>query len=141
MSELKDLITIRNYIPEFDKNFIFSTWKKSIYFGNKYLRDIPEDHFFEKFELLIKSILDKPEMTIKVACLKEDISVILGYSVYESELFHFIFIKLMWRGLGISKLLLPESIQAVTQMNHCGETLKQKHFPDASYAPFIIGTL
>lgn len=74
-------------------------------------------------------------MSIKVACLKDSPDVILGYAVYEGHCLHWVQCKQAWRGIGIAKLLCPETITTVSHLTRLGKTLMFKK--NLVFNPFI----
>ncbi len=117
-----DLIAVRNYVPE-DKNFIMATWLRGLYHGNMWFNLIPRDIYFKHYNKVVEAILAKPTTTIKIACLKDDPEVILGYSVYENNNLHWVQTKAAWRNIGIAKSLIPTNITTITHVSKVGVTL------------------
>lgn len=115
MESLKknDLIAIRDLEPE-DYNFVYATWNKSYCFGNPSFRKIPQTDFYKYQSCVIRHLLTKPGVQKKVAVLKEDPDIILGYAFYEDDIAHYVFVKDDWRRIGIAKGLLPLGIQTIT---------------------------
>jgi hypothetical protein len=135
----KNLISFRSYLPG-DLHFILSTWLRGLYYGNDYFREIEDKVYFKNYENIIKHILAKPSVRIDVACLKEDDSVILGYTVTEKKddknILHWVFVKNIWRGIGISKDLLdPLEIKTTTHITNKSMRTKPKRI---EFNPFII---
>ncbi len=71
-----------------------------------------------------------PNVNVKIACLKEDENVVLGYSVArkinEVNILDFVFVKSAWRGIGIAKSLVPSPLHVVTSLTKSGKALKPK---------------
>jgi hypothetical protein len=136
MLDKKDLITVRGPHPD-DINFIYASWLRGLYYGNTFYGEIPQDIFMANYQKVLQSLLMRA--TVRVACLKEDPEVILGYSVTRTtdagETLDWIFVKSAWRRIGVAKSLLPNKISAVTHMSKVGKSLKPK---DAVYNPFLI---
>lgn len=77
-----------------------------------------------------------PKTQIKIACLNEDPDVILGYSVMEGDhTLHFVFIKEIWRKMGIAKQLVPKSVVTTTHLTKVGRMAKPKSW---RYDPFLL---
>lgn len=110
---------------ETDRNFIFSTWKKGLKYGNSVSSQDPKA--FDRWSQdLISTTLKQATTTI--AALKEDDDVILGYSVVRGDTIDWVFVKNLWRKIGIAKELLkhitPKYVSRVTKP---GETLRIKY--------------
>lgn len=140
-----ELITIRDYIENEDKNFIFSTWLNGLFYGHSYFSHMPKDLFMTNYHRVIGDLLENPNVTIRVACLKEDTSVILGYAVsrsaYDTSVLDYMFVKPAWRKIGIAKSLLPQNLSAVTHLTKPGAALLKTKLPTVVFNPFLIELL
>ncbi len=138
MQELtkSDLVSIRDY-AESDKNFVFSTWLRGLYYGESYFSQVPKGIFMENYHEVIEKTIDPLTVSIKVACLKDEPDVILGYAVlaHFSTHLHYVFVKKAWRNIGIAKSLVPVSIKTVSHLTHVGRAVLQKH-PEVVFNPF-----
>ncbi len=132
--EVEALMTFRSGKVE-DKNFILATWLRGLYSGNSWFKEIPKDIFMKHYHDILMNILTRPTIEVKVAVLKEDEDIILGYSVYEGSTFHWMFVKEAWRRVGIGRSLLPEKCVTVTHLTSIGSKLKPKSM---RFNPFII---
>jgi len=88
-----------------DIPFIYATWSNCIKQGSDLGRISGTILFFTAFHKLIDSILLKETCKIRVACLPDDPNVILGFLVAYPTQIHFIFVKQVFRGLGIGRAL------------------------------------
>ena len=132
MLDKKDLVSLRGPRPD-DVNFIFASWLRGLYYGDTWFGEIPKDVFMENYHKVVQNILTKAD--VRVACLKDDPDVILGYSVSSGSTLHWIFTKSAWRKIGIGKSLLPEKVDTVTHLTKIGRSLKPK---DCIYNPFAM---
>ena len=104
---MKDsLINIRPYKQE-DYNFILSTWLKGFYYGNKNKFKKSKDAVMNETHAIVDAILKDTTTLIKVATLKDEEDIILGYSISGPEVLHWVFVKSDWRRFGIGKKLIP----------------------------------
>lgn len=133
----KDLITTRRVLPT-DLGFIFSSWLKGLYYGNDWFREIDQEAYFEKYHQIVEAILFKPTTTVTVACLVEDPDVLLGYAIYETlgpvSTLHWVFVKPVWRKLGIAKSVVPKNVTIVTHLSKVGLNIKPKEW---KFNPFL----
>lgn len=116
-----------------DRNFILSTWLMGLYYGNPWFKEIEKDIFMANYHTVVCGLLERS--AIVVAALKEDEDVILGYSVINPPVLHWIFVKEAWRKVGISKHLVPREIDVTTHLTVLGKKLKPKHM---TFNPFLI---
>lgn len=131
-----DLITIREYKPE-DKSFILATWLRGLFYGGSWFSEIPKNIFMVNYHRFIESILAKPNTIIYVACLKEDPEVILGYSILgSSKVAHWVFVKAAWRGIGIAKSLVPQTVDTATHLTKVGLAIAKNN--KIVFDPFSI---
>lgn len=123
-------------VPE-DKNFILATWLRGLYYGDSVFSNMRKSTFMSSYHAVIEHLLTKNANSIKVACLKDDPSVILGYAVLAQNdtTLHWAFTKKGWRSIGIIKDLLPNSIKYVTHLTKVGNSIvKSKGW---EFNPFI----
>ena len=91
------------------------------------------ENYHKVAEALIKNCL------IKVACLKDDPEVILGYAILSKvhPAIHFFFVKIAWRGIGIARSLVPKDTHSATHLTKVGLSIIKKH-PGIVFNPFLI---
>lgn len=125
--EKKDLVTVRDMQPG-DRNFIFATWLRGLYYGNSFFGEMPKDAFMKHYHDVLEKLLTRPTPWVRVACLKDDPEVILGYAigrVWPGELsLDWIFVKSPWRKIGIAKSLVPPGVTTITHLTKVGKALK-----------------
>lgn len=140
----KDLITIRDYTDN-DKHFVMATWLKGVYYAPWY-QYIPKSIFMENYRRILEKLLESPGTKIKIACLKEDPEVIIGYSAYHTR-FHegnrytildWIFVKAAWRSIGVGRSLIPVGLSAYTHMSKSGHAIVKEKLPALIFNPFIL---
>lgn len=131
-----DLIAQRDVKPE-DFNFIFATWLRGLRYGNSWFEAIDTKVYFTIYHKIIEKVLLKPTTSIKIACLKDDIDVVLGYSIYEGTRLDWVFVKKAWRGIGIAKSLIPGDTQVVSHLTNTGLLMLKKH-PNVAFNPFSL---
>lgn len=133
----KDLITVRPYSPG-DYNFIIATFLRGLYYGDSWFSLIPKKIFMTNYHIVAERLLKHPNLSIRIACLKDDPDVILGYSVSrninEYKILDWIFVKSSWRRIGIAKSLLPSDINTVSHLTTVGKAIKPPHY---EFNPFV----
>lgn len=139
MSEdILSICEVRDYKIE-DKSFILATFLRGLYYGNEFFNIIPKDIFMDNYKRVAEALIDNPRNVVKIACLKEDPDVILGYSILSGDYqtIHWIFVKKLWRNKGISKILLPQFPIAITHFTTLGLGLLPK-FKECVFDPFRL---
>ncbi len=142
----KELIGVRPF-GESDKNFVLATWLRGLYYGDSFFSSIPKTIFMENYHAILEGFLQRNSGSIQVACLKEDPEVILGYSVVrhlkvgeaDISVLDWIFVKTAWRGIGISKMLVPNKINACTHLTKLGASIIKNKYPNIIFNPFLLG--
>jgi hypothetical protein len=75
-------IKIRKYNSNVDDPYIYSTWTKYAWYSPSNPHIIGKKEFFDTLGKHIKSILSEGQ--VRVACLKDDQDIILGYIAYHN---------------------------------------------------------
>lgn len=119
----KSLIKIRDAKIN-DQAFIYSSFLKGLYYGNDFYRSIDKDIFMKEYKKVLEHLLIKRQC--KVACLTDDEDVVIGYSIFESGILDYVFVKPVWRKIGVAKDLIPVSIHTCTHITKIGKSLKPK---------------
>lgn len=136
--DIESLVTIRSYKPE-DKAFIIATWLRGYYYGEKAIGEIEKSAFMENYNKRLNLLIDSGRLNIKLACLKEDPEVILSYAVMSpnEKALHWVFSKAAWRKIGLSKKLIPATIDSVTHLTQVARSILKK-YADIKYNPFLL---
>jgi hypothetical protein len=139
MSKFEGLYDIRDYQPE-DKAFVMSTFLRGLYYGDSWFSLIPKTIFMNNYKKIVESMTQSPKVIIKVACLKEDPTVIIGYSILSSDFqtIHWLFVKQNWRNNGVGKSLVPKYPTAVSHLTKVGKSLMSKFETEVIFNPFAL---
>lgn len=132
-TDVEEIATIRPMRKE-DEGFIFSTWALGLRHGNEIFATIDEPTYFEKYFDIIGRIVS--QSSVRVAALKEDPDVVLGYSVNQGQKLHFVFVKEAWRKLGIATAL-THPFEEFTHYTRLGLAIQIEKYPNAKFNPFI----
>lgn len=137
MNDFKGLYDVRDF-KESDRNFILATFLRGLYYGDSWFSLIPKSIFMDNYKIVADNLMRSSRTTIKVACLKEDSDVILGYSILSSDFqtIHWCYVKSDWRKHGIARSLLPQFPTTITHLSSVGKSLMSK-FPTAIFNPFL----
>lgn len=130
----KDLILIRDGNPS-DYGFIYPRWLRKLHKGNDWFNLVDKSIFFDKYQKIVDFILNDPNTKVKVACLVEDPSVILAFSVYSGNTLHWVYTKGVWRGIGLAKDLVPPNIDTVSHLTKMTMHLVKKK--NLKFNPFF----
>ena len=108
-------------------------------YGNDFFNLIPPSVYYSVYQKVIIALLEPGISSIKVAALADDDDVILGYSVLtkHASSIHWVFVKDKWRGIGIMKSLVPDTVVQATHITNVGVSLIKK-FPQITFNPFLL---
>ena len=127
MSDDSKTIIKRDYDPQIDTSFIFSTWRKCLWFDeHPDSENQPGSNFCITLNRKINLLLREPTTHIKIACLQDDPGQIAGYAVLSNETLEFVYIKLDYRNQGIAKLLTKGFRDIVYPMTKIGKAIADK---------------
>lgn len=131
------LIAVRDYLPDLDENFLYSTALSGLYYGDSWFSKIKKAIFITHYRNILKHILAKPSTTVKVACIASDPNEIKGYVILvnNAQAVMWVFVKKDWRNNGIAKALIPDTVVEVTNLTKLGEILLKK-YPTLTFNPF-----
>lgn len=110
-------VITRDFNPDQDTGFIYSTWAKSVYYGNRrwHGNDSTKQEWFKDFYVTMSEALGTGK--IRIACLEDDRDLIIGYSVLVESVCEFVYVKEALRRQGIATLLLKG--ESVFSFNVC----------------------
>jgi ribosomal protein S18 acetylase RimI-like enzyme len=104
-----------------DVNFVLSTWLKSYYEelrrnGSKGVIYPKDDVFFQGHQNKIKDLLTKAKCEVCTA--PDDDNQIIGYVVYDLDSVHYIYVKQVFRKMGVAKALISRAFTARLYSHH-----------------------
>lgn len=133
-----------------DLNFIQNSWGSSYYKGAEYNSSLSPKEFNLEHRPIREKILNNPNTSVIIACGKVDEDLILGWIIIEKPktkgtILHYIYIKEVFKGEGISESLLAQALKAkpilVTHMtDRARKIIKKKKyfFKDYVFSPETI---
>lgn len=113
-------------VEETDLPFIYATWLRGQRFGNTYFEQIDQSVYYAKYADYIKMLLERPDVTVRIACLSDEPDVIIAYSVFSSTCVFWCHTKAAWRSKGIQKQMIPASIVCVNALTMPGNAIRLK---------------
>lgn len=138
MITFEGLYDIRD-IKDEDKNLILATFLRGLYYGDSWFSEIPKEVFMDNYQKVGEALLRSDNVIIKIACLKEEPDVILGYSILSADyqVIHWVYVKTRWRKRGIARSLTPRYPKAVTHLTKLGKELLTK-LQGTVFNPFLM---
>lgn len=118
------------------RSMIFSDWMKSLRYGNDWFELIDTACYYNAYEKLIHHFLDKNECTVRLAVLSDEPDTCLGWSLFEADRLHYIYVKEAFRRMGIGRSVLPAGFIEVTHLTKLGQAMRKSVFPNVIFNPF-----
>ncbi len=139
MSQFTGLYDIRDLHPS-DENFIYATFLRGVYYGNSWFKEIPKAIFMANYKKVAEELIWGQRTIIKIACLKEDPDVIIGYSILspQNNTIVWVYVKDKWRQKGVGRSLVPINPKSVTNLTELGKQLLSKFDPKPIFNPFEL---
>ena len=121
----KELFAIRDFDKAIDFNFIKATWLNGIYYGGTFLSKMEKNLFMTHYSSILDNYLHSKATNIKLAVLKDDPEIIIGYVAYrninpEFSVLDYVFVKKNYRKSGFSKVLIPSNAKYCTILTALG---------------------
>ena len=123
-----------NTLPEEYLNVIRAPFLTSLRYGNDLFKLIDQDAYFKAYSKYLESILKRNQTVVKLAAL--DDQTILGWSLSEPDLLHYVWVKKEVRRQGIMQSLLPK-FTTFSHITNKWIPLWNKHFFEARFNPFV----
>lgn len=123
--ELDGIVKIRDAALG-DYHFIIASWLQGYFHSQPFFKEMKLHTFCSFYEKVVKALMAKSVM--KVACLESDPDVIIGYSVHQSPILHWVFVRPAWRNKKVATALVPKDITTVTHLTVAGTAAKPKHW-------------
>lgn len=140
MENKKETVEIRAYkgpeLPEQYANFVRDRWLKTYKKCNKFMSLVDPASYYRAYPQYIRTILAKKTTTVRLAMLAEDEDVLLGFSVSDGPILHYVNVPLDYRSQGIGRKLVPFVVERFTHITETGMALWTKKVPKAIFDPF-----
>lgn len=138
MSKFDGLYSIRPAIND-DRNFVLKSFLLGLYYGDSWFSKIPKKIFMDNYKKVALALVESNKNLVVIACLPEDPSVILGYSILSSDgsTVHWVYVKEKWRKHGIMTRLIPQNVTQITHLNQTGNAILKKLNKEVIFNPFI----
>lgn len=123
-------------LPSNYKNLVWDSFLKSHRQNNKYMALIEYDHYKSNYAIYIGNLLARPDALIKLAVLTDDPDIVIGWSLIEPGIVHYVHVKADCRRIGIASHLLSESFNTITHFTTLGLKLRKLKCPEVKFKPF-----
>lgn len=120
--------------PEFT-NVIIAPFINSLRYGNDLFKLVDQDSYYKAYSKYIGLLLMRPKSVIKLALLND--KTVLGWSLYEDEILHYVWVKKEVRRQGIARALLPMKFTSISHITNKGLNIWVNKFPEVRFNPFV----
>lgn len=118
-------------------NLVRSRWMRSYRRHNDFIKLIDAASYFGAYEPYVVGVLNRPTTIVRLAVLQEDRDVVLGFSVSQGSVLHYVDVPTPNRRQGIGKSLVPQEIGWFSHITRIGMKIWPSKFPNAKFSPFI----
>jgi calcineurin-like phosphoesterase family protein len=124
-------------LPAEYESVVYSKWLRTLKYENDYFRLCDRESFFAHFKARIGQILLRPDCIVRLAVLSDDHDVVMGWSVMQETVLHYVVVGFDYRNQGIMRLLVPMRPTTITSLTHKISKIWPAKFPDAIFNPFF----
>lgn len=127
-------------LPPNYHSVVIARWLHSLKKLNKYFKLIDRKAYYETYETYIKAIIYRPNVSVRIAALEEDVDVIFGWAVFEGDTLHYVHVNEPYRKKQLSYDLIPSDIKYMTHVTKHWEDYFMKNpknkFSHVQFNPF-----
>lgn len=130
------VISFGHSLPENYKGVVYAKWMQSLRYGNQFFYLADSKSYYEAYQKYIDMLRARPKSLLRIACLTDDVDVVLGWSLIEDHTLHYVYVVKEQRRLGIAKSLVPTEIKQISHLTKIGMTIWNNKLKSAKFNPF-----
>lgn len=123
----------KNYI-----NVVRSRWTRSYKKDNDFMKLVHPPGYYFAYNNYVNLILNRKDTEVRLAVLEEDRDIVLGFSVIERNVLHYVHVPKAYRRQHIATMLVPDGIQWITHLTKIGMRIWSWKLPSARFNPFLV---
>lgn len=124
-------------LPTQYQNLVRSRWVRSYKRDNDYMKIVHPPGYYFAYNNYVALIMNREKTVIRIAALDEDDDVVLGFSIVEGNVLHYIHVPKSYRRQHIGTMLVPEGIEWFTHLTRIGMRIWSTKAPKARFNPFL----
>lgn len=124
------------YLPKEYIGMVLMRWPRSFKHANDFAKIMDAEAYYNYYDAMIKTVLSRPNTTVRLAVLGDEPDVVLGFSVTEGPILHYVEVKNSYRRNGIGRNLVPKEINWFSHLTKIGMQIWSVKMPNAKYIPF-----
>jgi hypothetical protein len=117
------------------RNVILQPYLTTHRYGNDYAKLIDNDAYFDNYGKYIRNLLFKPTVVVRLAMLSD--KTVLGWSLSEGNVLHYVWVKKEVRRKHIGESLVPKGIEFFTHITNYGLAIWAKKYQSWRLNPFL----
>lgn len=118
------------------KALVLATWLRGLKYGSDFFEMVDNEAYFTVYSKVILNLLKRPSTRVKLAVLSDEPDTVVGWSVFDGKVVHFVFVRTKARKQGIAKSLVPQEIDVVTHVTRIGKSIMKKNLSKTKFNPF-----
>jgi hypothetical protein len=119
-------------------NMLISKYLRALRYGNDFFKRIEPDAYFKIHTAYFNSLMKRPNATIRLAVLTDNEDVVLGWSLMENTILHFVWVGGDYRRLGIATALVQRPVTAITHFTKTALPILKKKLPEVIFNPYLL---
>lgn len=136
MSSYKVLTFAAHDLPVVYQNLVLSRWMRSLRYGSILKLALPH-LYYQNMTQRIQELMDAENADVNLAVLSDDQEIVLGFSVYNENVLHYVHVHKDHRKIGIGTKLIPKGIDSFTYLTDMGHQVWKRHYPQWGFDPFL----
>lgn len=121
-------------LPEEYTHLIKAPFLNLLRYGNDLFKLVDKEAYFPNYGRYIDSLMKRKNSVVKLAVLDDE--TVLGWSLFEERVVHFVWVKNEVRRQGIGKSLLPKEFDTITHITNKGMNIWAAKFPEVKFNPW-----
>lgn len=123
------------HLPNEYVNLVIAPFLNSLRYGNDLFKLIDQDSYYKAYSKFVELLLKRPKAIVRLAEL--DDKTVLGWSLSENEILHYVWVKKEVRRQGIARALLPKKFTSISHITNKGLNIWVNKFPEVKFDPFV----
>lgn len=122
----KVMTMIPKALSEEQRNFIRARFIRSLREGNDWFKEIEPSSYYHSYSFFIEKLLSRPKCEVRLAVFQDEPDTILGWSLMEPNVLHYVYVKPEVRQQGVGKELTQAKINSFTHLTKIGKLIWKK---------------
>lgn len=124
-------------VPKEYINLVRSRWIRSYKKDNGYMKLVHPPSYYFAYNNYINLVLERKDTIVLLAVLEEDNDVVLGFSVTERNILHYVHVPKAYRRQKIGTMLIPRGIEWTTHLTKIGMRIWSVKGANIRFSPFL----